>query len=107
MLQSVSKVRSLKLVFIVSPLIVTSFLSLTQHILFITKNRLYIAKGCILKGSVPRKVHLINILKVYVLGLASVVMPKNWLTIKLGGFFKANHYYLNVTQILGLVHHLL
>ena len=90
MLQSVSTVRSFRLIFIVSPLIVISFLSLTQRILFITKNRLCIAKGCVLKGCVPRKMHLKNTLKVYVLGLASAVIPKNWLTIRLGGFLKAN-----------------
>ena len=77
MLQSVSTVRSFKLIFIVSPLIVISFLSLTQRILFITKNRLCIAKGCVLKGCVPRKMHLKNTLKVYVLGLASAVIPKS------------------------------
>ena len=108
MLQSVSTVRSFKLIFIVSPLIVISFLSLTQRILFITKNRLCIAKGCVLKGCVPRKMHLKNTLKVYVLGLASVVIPKNFLTIKLGGFLKANHSnYLKVAQRLGLVYHFL
>ena len=80
MLQSVSTVSTLKLIFIVSPLIVVSFLSLTQRILFITKNRLCITKGCVLKGCVPRKMLLKNTLKVYVLGLASVVIPKNVLT---------------------------
>ena len=52
MLQSVSMARSLKLIFFASPLIVISFLSLTQRILFITKNELCIAKGCVLKGCV-------------------------------------------------------
>ena len=57
---------------------------------------------------IPRKMHLKNTLKVYVLGLASAVIPKNWLTIKLGGFLKANQSnYLKVAQRLGLVYHLL
>ena len=80
MLQSVSTVSTLKLIFIVSPLIAISFLSLTQRILFITKNRLCITKGCVLKGCAPRKMLLKNTLKVYVLGLASVVIRKNVLT---------------------------
>ena len=42
-------VRSLKLIFIVSPLIVINFLSLTQRI---TKKRLCIAKGCVLKDTI-------------------------------------------------------
>ena len=108
MLQSVSAVMSLKLIFIVSPLIVISFLSLTQCILFITKNRLCIAKGCILKGCVPTKMHLKSTFKVYVLGLASAVIPKNWLKIRLGGFLKESQSnYLKVAQRLGLVYHLL
>ena len=108
MLQSVSAVRTLKLIIIVSPRIVITFLSLTQRILFITKNRLCIAKGCVLKGCVPRKINLKNILKVYILDLASVVIPKDLLTIKLGGFLKANQSsFLKVALRLGLVYHLL
>ena len=90
MLQSVSTVNTLKLIFIVSPLTVISFLRLNQRILFITKNWLCITKGYVLKGCVPRKMHLENTLKVYVLGLASVVIPKNVLTVQLGGFLKEN-----------------
>ena len=56
---------------------------LSQRILFIRINRLCIAKGCVLNGCVPRKIHLKNTLKVYVLGLVSVVIPKNLLTIRL------------------------
>ena len=76
MLLSVTTVRGLKLITIVSPLIVISFLVLTQRILFIRKNRLCIVKGCVLKGCVPRKMYLKNTLKVYILGLASVVILK-------------------------------
>ena len=91
------------MIFIVSPLIVISFLSLTQGILFITKSRLSIAKDRIRK-----KLYLKNTLKVYVLALARTVTPKNWLTMKLGGFLKANQSnYFKVAQRLGLVYHLL
>ena len=80
MLQSVSTVRNLKLAFIVSPLIVISFLGLTQPILFITKIRFCIVKGRILKGCGPGKMHLKNTLKIYVLGLPKKTersYPKN------------------------------
>ena len=84
------------------------FLEFNSTILFIIKNRLCIAKGCALKGCVPRKIRLKNTLKVYVLGLTSAVIPRNLLTIKLGGFLKAKqNSYLNVTQKPGLVYHLL
>ena len=58
----------------------------------------------VLKGCVPKKMHLNNVLKISTLGLAKVVIPKNLLAIKLGGFLKANQSsYLKVTQRLGLV----
>ena len=99
MLQSVLTVRSLKLIFIVNPLIVISFLCLIQRILFITKNQLCIAKCFALKGCLPRMIHLKNTLKVYVFGLTSAAIPRNLLTIKLGGFLKAKQSSnLNVAQ---------
>ena len=56
-------------------MIVISFLSLTQRILFITKNCLCIAKGSALKDCVPRKIHLKKTLKVYAFGWTKVVLP--------------------------------
>ena len=60
------------------------------------------------QGSYSKKVVFENTLKVYVLALARTVTPKNWLTMKLGGFLKANQSnYFKVAQRLGLVYHLL
>ena len=98
---------SIIITFIVSPLTVINFWSLTKRILFITKNRFCIAKGCVLNGCAPRKIHLKNTLKVYVLGLAGVVIPKKLLTMKLGGFLKENQSsYLKDAQRLGLAYFL-
>ena len=59
---------------------------------------------CVLKGCVPGTMHLNNILKISALGLARVVIPKNLLAIKLGGFLKANQrIYLKAIQRLGLM----
>ena len=105
MLQSVLMVRSLKLIFFVNPLIAVSFVSFTQYILFTNETRLCIAKG--IKRLCSKKDTFENTLKVCVLGLASVVIPKNLLTTILGGFLKANQSsYLKVEQRLGLVYHL-
>ena len=55
-----------------------------------------------------KRYNLKNTLKVYLLGLASMVVPKNLLTIKLGGFLKENqNCYLKVAQRLGLAYLLL
>ena len=68
------------------------------------KKLIVYSHGLLLKGCVPKKMHLNNILKISTLGLARVVVPKNLLAIKLGSFLKANQSsYLKVTQRLGLV----
>ena len=74
----------------------------------IQKDRLCIAKGCALKGWVPKRIYLKNTLKIYVLGLTWAFISRNLLTIKLGGFLKGNQSgYLNIAQRLGLVYQLL
>ena len=52
------------------------------------KNWLCIAKGCSLKYCVPKKMHLKITLNVDVLVLTCAVIPRNLLTIRLGGFLK-------------------
>ena len=108
MLQSVLTVRSSKLIFIVDPLIVISFLSLTQRILSRTEKSIVYSQGVPIKRLRSKKDTLKNTLKVYVVGLTSAVNPRNLLTIKLGEFLKAKQsIYLNVAQRLRLVYHLL
>ena len=53
----------LRQIFIVSPLIVTSFLNLTRRIPYTSKNQLFIVKGYVLKDYVRRHWHLKNTLR--------------------------------------------
>ena len=69
----------------VSLLIVISFLDLTQHILYTTKELLFIVNGYILKDYVCHHWYLRNTLRVYALGLGSIATPRNLLEINVEG----------------------
>ena len=65
--------------------------------LICNKKLLYIAKGCALKGCVARKIYLRNNLKIYVLGLTSVVISRDLLAINLRCLLKTKQSsYLSV-----------
>ena len=85
MLCSGLTVINLRQIFIVSPLIVISFLNLTRHIPYTLKNQLFTVKGYVLKDYVRHHWHLKITLRVYVLGLGNAVTPRNLLTINLEG----------------------
>ena len=76
---------NLRQIFIVSPVIVISFLNLTRRIPYTSRNQLLIVKGYRLKDYVRRHWHLKNTLRVYVLRLGNVVAPRNLLTTNLEG----------------------
>ena len=60
---------NLRQIFIVSPLIVISFLNLTLRMPYTSKNQLFIVKGYVLKDYVRRHWYLKSNLRVYILGL--------------------------------------
>ena len=60
------------------------FLECNVAILYTSKNQWFIVKGYVLKDYICRNWHLKNTLRVYVLGLGSVVTSRNLLTINLG-----------------------
>ena len=59
-----------------NPLIVISFLNLTRHIPYTSKNQLFTVKGYVLNDYVRHHWHLKNTLRVYVLGLGNAVTPR-------------------------------
>ena len=85
MLWSELTVIFLRQIFIVSPVIVISFLNLTLRIPYLSKNQLLTVLGYVLKDYVYHHRHLKNTLRVYVLGLGNVVTPRNLSTINLEG----------------------
>ena len=85
MLRSELTVIFLRQIFIVSSVIVISFLNLTLRIPYLSKNQLLTVRGYVLKDYVHNHWHLKNTLRVYVLGLGNVVTPRNLSTINLEG----------------------
>ena len=78
-------VISWRQIFVISLLIFISFLNLTFYILHMSKNQLFIVQGYVLKCYVSFHLHLKNTLRVNILGLESVVIQRNFLTINLEG----------------------
>ena len=107
MLWSGLTVINLRQIFIVSPLIVISFLNLTRHIPYTSKNQLFIVKVYVLKDYFRHHQHLKNTLRVYALGLGNGVNPRNLLTINLEGQQKIEQSSQpNIEQNMELMYHL-